>query len=166
MNSFLPGSLNRVAQPPRPWVLAARLHYVAQASPPAGSPGVSPGFLSMHGLAALISLAVLMAGCGRNPVEQALQTDANGYVCQVCKAKFYTDRDTYANICPTCKSSRIAQVVGFLCPTDHHVSVGPRGVGSLACEKCGQSTSGVAIPRSSDLQAWGAAKKTRAEVGG
>jgi DNA-directed RNA polymerase subunit RPC12/RpoP len=118
-------------------------------------------------LAGMIALVVmsLISGCEQRAVENALKTDANGYLCRSCKAKFYTDREVFANNCPSCKSAQLIQVVGFVCPADGHVTIGPRNTGSLACEKCGKATSGLSIPRETDFQAWGAPKKTKTEVG-
>jgi len=113
----------------------------------------------------LFLLMFVTSGCKKNTIDQALETDANGYLCNGCKAKFYTERVVFANRCPSCKSMNLVQVVGFVCAADGHVTVGPRGTGSLACEKCGKVTSGLSIPKEVDFKAWGAEKKTRAEVG-
>jgi hypothetical protein len=127
----------------------------------------------MIAVAARRSLALLLfaalgvlCGCGKSSVNQALESDANGYLCRGCKTKFYVDREIFADFCPNCKSPGIDQVVGFVCAADSHTTVGPRGRGSMRCEKCGQATSGLSIPRAAELQAWGAAKKTRKEVCG
>jgi len=111
------------------------------------------------------ALAALLAGCGDSAQKQVLETDANGFQCEACKAKFYTDADTFANHCPQCKQPQVQQVVGFVCPADQHVTVAPRSRGSVRCEKCGKPVSGLCIPKAKDLQAWGAARKTAAEVG-
>lgn len=111
------------------------------------------------------ALAALLAGCGDSAQKQVLETDANGFQCEACKAKFYTDADTFANHCPQCKQPQVQQVVGFVCPVDQHVTVAPRSRGSVRCEKCGKPVSGLCIPKAKDLQAWGAARKTAAEVG-
>ena len=116
-------------------------------------------------LLAFLVVAALGAGCKKNAIDQALETDANGYVCNGCNAKFYTERVVFANRCPSCKSMNLVQVVGFVCPADGHVTVAPRGMGSQSCEKCGKTTSGLSIPRETDFTSWGAAKKTRQEVG-
>ena len=113
----------------------------------------------------LFALLVFGSGCKKNSIEQALESDANGYLCRGCNARFYTDRAVFANSCPNCKSMDLVQVIGFVCPADGYVTVAPRGVGSLHCGKCGQTTSGLSIPREVDFKNWGAAKKTRAEVG-
>ncbi len=116
-------------------------------------------------LTLLAVLALTFIGCKQSKVDEALDTDANGYQCAKCAAKFYTDRDVFPNTCPQCKQSNIKQVMGFVCSTDKHVTLGVRGRQAVACEKCKRPTSGMAIPRESDLKAWGAVKKTAAEVG-
>lgn len=111
-------------------------------------------------------LTALLSGCGKSEINQALDSDANGFVCQACKAKFYTGRKLFADFCPSCKNGDVRQVVGFVCSHDGHVTLAPRGSGFLACEKCGKSTSALSIPREKELQAWGAAKKGAGEVSG
>lgn len=111
-------------------------------------------------------LPALLSGCGKSEINQALDSDANGYLCQACKAKFYTERELFADFCPTCKNGDIRQTVGFVCSNDGHMTLAPRGPGFLACEQCGKSTSALRIPREKELQAWGAAKKSAAEVSG
>jgi hypothetical protein len=99
-------------------------------------------------------------------VDQALDSDANGFFCPDCQTKFYTEHEVFANFCPQCKRSNIQMVVGFVCAADQQVTIGVRGRGAVACSKCGKATSGLAIPREKDLKAWGAPKKTRVEVCG
>ena len=112
-----------------------------------------------------VLLTSLASGCGRNrQVEQALSSDANGYVCLKCSTKFYTDREVFAGHCPQCKAPNIEMVVGFVCETDKNVTYGARGRGARACEKCGKVTTALSLPRENDLKAWGAAKKSNAEV--
>jgi hypothetical protein len=98
-------------------------------------------------------------------LEKALESDANGYVCTKCSAKFYTARDVFAAYCPQCKQPDIEQAIGFSCPVDKHVTVAARNRGAHRCEKCGGPTSGVSIPGEAELKAWGATKRTAAEVG-
>jgi hypothetical protein len=128
------------------------------------TPGKAAAWPVALGLLAVVLF--LCAGCGNRAVDQALDSDANGYLCLQCKTKFYTDRDLFADVCPECKSGNIQQVVGFVCPADQHVTIATRGPGFHACEQCGKATSGLSIPRESDLKAWGAPKKTKAEVSG
>jgi hypothetical protein len=120
------------------------------------------GFLTMAGLSLLL---VLLAGCGKTAEDAALDSDANGFLCLDCKAKFYTERKVFANHCPACKQPRVELVMGFVCPGDQHTSYGPRGRGFAACEKCGKITNALVIPRKAELVGWGAQPKTAAEVG-
>ncbi len=109
--------------------------------------------------------ALMLAGC-KDKVEDALDTDANGYVCMKCAARFYMERDVFPNTCPQCKQGDIEQVMGAICADDKHMTLGPRSRrGAVSCEKCRKPTTGLAIPREADLIKWGAQKKTAAEVG-
>ena len=113
-----------------------------------------------------LAAAKLLAGCGKSAMDQALDSDANGFVCPSCKARFYTDRDVFPTRCPQCQKIKVEMVLGFVCPDDKHVTYAPRGHGSASCEECGKSTSSLSIPREAELKAWGATKKTKSEVGG
>lgn len=113
----------------------------------------------------LVLWAGMVVGCGKTAEDAALDSDANGFICTGCKTKFYTDRKVFANHCPACRKPSIEMVVGFVCSADRHVSYGPRGKGSLACEQCGKNASGLSIPRESELKAWGAVRKSGSEVG-
>ncbi len=117
-------------------------------------------------LISLLAGAFAGAGCGKSSADRALDSDANGYVCLVCKAKFYTDRKVFATCCPDCKKPNLAQAVGFVCAADQQTTVGPRGLRSVPCQKCGAATTGLNIPRESDFKAWGATHKNEAEVTG
>lgn len=121
-----------------------------------------------RGLAAAgagLVLSLIVAGCGKGAVDQALDSDANGYLCPTCQSKFFTDREVFANNCPQCKQLGLVQVVGFVCAEDKHVTLGPRGRASMKCEQCGKPTTSMSIPREKDFKAWGAPKKTGPEVG-
>ena len=111
-------------------------------------------------------MAITVAGCGKSQVDEALTSDANGYRCLNCKAKFYTAREVFATQCPECKKPGVEMVWGFICPDDKQVTMSPRGKGSSACSKCGKVTSSLMIPREADFKAWGATKRSAAEVGG
>lgn len=111
-----------------------------------------------------LAASALLTGCGDKQVDQALDTDANGYVCQKCPARFYTDRSVFAGHCPECKAPNIEQVIGFVCEADKHVTLAGRGRGFHACEKCRKATSAFSRPREADLKAWGAVRKSDAEV--
>jgi hypothetical protein len=114
----------------------------------------------------LLCLLLIVPACGKRQIEKALDSDANGYACLDCGAKFYTDREVFATFCPQCKKKTVQQVLGFVCPVDKQVTIDARGRGARGCEKCGKPTSAVSIPTETQLKAWGAAKKTAAEVGG
>ena len=121
--------------------------------------------INLRSLCLLVWVAAL-GGCGKSDVSRALQSDANGYVCSACQARFYTERSVFADRCPQCKNLTIQPVLGYLCPADHHTTLGARGRVNVRCEQCGGPTSGVSIPGEKEYQAWGAAKKTRNEVSG
>ena len=108
----------------------------------------------------------MFGGCGKSHVDEALSSDANGYLCLKCQAKFYTERTVFPTRCPQCKKPNIEEVMGFVCEADKQMTLGPRGRGAVACSKCGKMTMALALPRASDLKSWGAAKKTEAEVTG
>ena len=104
------------------------------------------------------------AGCGKSPVDRALTSDARGYFCPGCNAKFYTEYAVIADACPQCRSMDIREVVGFVCAIDQHTTLAPRGRGAVSCEKCGKPVSRLSLPREAELKAWHAVRKTRAEV--
>src|SRR5262249_27027006 len=126
---------------------------------------ISPLFhrvLAFH----LVILALGLVGCGKSSVSRALQSDANGYVCSACQAKFYTDRSVFADHCPQCKNVAIQPVLGYVCLADKHTTLAPRGRINVRCEQCGGPASGLSIPGEKEYQAWGAAKKSKNEVSG
>lgn len=117
-------------------------------------------------IAGALCCIALFSGCKKSAVDQALDSDANGYMCLDCEAKFYTDRDVFASYCPKCKKPNVEQVLGYVCEKDKAVAIGPRSRGARSCPKCGVPSTAVSIPRENDLKAWGAPKATGAEVGG
>jgi hypothetical protein len=116
-------------------------------------------------LAPAIMLGIVMCGCGKSQEDAALDSDANGFLCLNCRAKFYTSRKIFANHCPACQKPDVELVVGFVCPTDGHVTYAPRGRGALTCEQCRKLTGSLSIPKEKELKAWGATRKTGPEVG-
>jgi len=114
----------------------------------------------------LFAFAVLamLIGCGRSAIDKALQSDARGYFCPACKLKFYTEYSVIADVCPRCKSYDIQEVVGFVCNHDDHTTLAPRAQRVVPCEKCNRMTAGLRLPNESDLKAWGAIRKTKADV--
>jgi Zn finger protein HypA/HybF involved in hydrogenase expression len=114
----------------------------------------------------LLAAVNLFAGCGKSDVDRALDSDANGFLCLKCQAKFYTDRKVFPTRCPQCQNPKVELVMGFVCSDDKHITYAPQGRGSAACEQCKKPTSALSIPREAELKAWGATKKTKSEVGG
>ncbi len=112
-----------------------------------------------------LSVLLCVGGCGPK-ADQALESDANGFVCRKCLAKFFTDRELFPDHCPKCKQPDIEQVLGFFCKSDNHATLGSRSRGARTCEKCGRPTDGVSIPKKTELQAWGAVHSSKAEVSG
>ena len=124
-------------------------------------------FLKLNPIGVLfVSLALLLAGCSK---KASADTDAIGYQCQKCKAKFYTDTDVWAEFCPACKASGPPRAAGFLCLKDNYLTIPqagepPQPDGKVKCGKCGVPTDVMRDPRALELQTWGATKKTRKDV--
>jgi hypothetical protein len=112
----------------------------------------------------LLGAMLLGSGCNESSNEQALDSDANGYQCMACNAKFYTERSVFAAACPECRKPNIEQAMGYVCDQDNAVTVAPRGVRSVKCRQCQANTTGMSIPRQADFVTWGAAKRAAAEV--
>jgi ribosomal protein L40E len=111
-------------------------------------------------------LCAALCGCGKqNAAENSITSDANGFFCRQCNAKFYTDSSVYADHCPQCKSADLRPVIAFVCYKDQHATLTPQGPKSIACEQCQAVASGLKMPHESELKAWGAVKKPAAEVG-
>ncbi|SRR5258706_5697892 len=113
----------------------------------------------------LLCLAGLLAGvtaCQKNVSTEAIETDANGYLCLKCGAKLYTERSVFLGPkCPQCKEDKLMQVVGYYCEKDKHLTIrasqGDRQ-GSV-CERCqAPLVNAMRAPREKDLKAWGATK--------
>jgi Zn finger protein HypA/HybF involved in hydrogenase expression len=119
----------------------------------------------LNAAAVMLALLSMLPGCGPGKADRALDSDVNGYYCSKCKAKFYTDRNVFAYFCAACKDPAVETVEGIVCPDDKHVTYRARGRGSRACEQCGKPSSAIIIPREAELKAWGAVKKSAAEVG-
>jgi hypothetical protein len=117
-------------------------------------------------LCLLAMVGLFLTGCGKSAVDEALDSDANGYVCLACKAMFYTDRTVFATRCPECKKPDIEQAIGYVCAADQRVTIGPRGRRSVACKTCGAATTSMSIPREADFKEWGATHKSESDVTG
>ena len=110
---------------------------------------------------ASFGLVLGIAGCGKDIAKEASDSDSNGYLCQKCGAKLYTDRSYFlTQICPKCHQEGLAEVVGYECPKDHHITIRPQngGRGSPLCEQCQGPLSGMLLPREKTLKGWGATK--------
>jgi ribosomal protein L37AE/L43A len=112
-----------------------------------------------------VLVAIVGPSCKQDVASDASDSDANGYLCQKCAAKFYTDRSVFIGPkCSKCGEDRLVEVVGYRCAKDQFVIIRPaRGdARSLACEKCQASlANAMFLPRAKDLQAWGATKTSQ-----
>ena len=110
----------------------------------------------------LVAALLAVSGCRKNVAEEASDSDANGYLCTKCGAKFYTKRSVFLGAtCPKCKENGLVEVVGYSCEKDHHLTLKGRTndrSGATACEKCGAPLGGMQLPREKDLKLWGAAQ--------
>src|SRR5262245_27685487 len=81
----------------------------------------------------------VLTGCKKDAAFDALDTDANGYLCLKCGAKFYTERTVFmGSKCPQCNQDTLTQAVGYYCEKDKHLTIRAREgdrQGAL-CEKC------------------------------
>jgi DNA-directed RNA polymerase subunit RPC12/RpoP len=114
-------------------------------------------------LATCLLLLCVLAGCKKDPATEAIKTDANGYVCLKCGAKFYTSRNTFLEAkCPKCQEYMLEDVVGYLCTNDNHITLRPRlrgPEGESVCELCrAHLDTALIMPRETNLVAWGAIK--------
>src|SRR5690606_30444749 len=113
-------------------------------------------------LLCLVALLLVFTGCKKDVATEASNSDANGYVCLKCNAKFYTDRSVFLGAqCPKCKEESLNRVMGYLCTKDQHVTIRPhensRNV--INCEKCqAPVNNSMWLPKEKELQAWGATK--------
>lgn len=107
-------------------------------------------------------LLIFVGSCSKDPGMEAIETDANGYLCLKCGAKFYTDRKVFLEKCPKCKQDSLADATGYMCKKDHHLTVRPKVSGSegaSVCELCGMNLKNAMFePHKKDLEAWGATK--------
>jgi DNA-directed RNA polymerase subunit RPC12/RpoP len=120
--------------------------------------GLKPGLCL---LVVCVAAAMLVAtGCKKDAALEAMESDANGYVCLKCGVKLYTDRSVFIGPnCPKCHEDSLMDVVGYYCPKDQHLTIRPRRGGrqGAVCEQCQQSlANAMRSPREKDLKAWGA----------
>ena len=107
-------------------------------------------------------LMLIVTGCQKDEATEAIQTDANGYLCLKCGVKLYTIRSVFIGPqCPKCQQDTLMNVVCYECPKDHHLTIRPRRGDRqpLVCEQCqGPLVNAMRSPREKDLKAWGATK--------
>ena len=128
-----------------------------------GRNGVGAGKLTSLLPILFAACAVLAAGCKKDAAEASIETDANGFICMKCGAKFYTERkESLGAKCPKCQEYGLEDVVGYLCTNDNHITIRPRvsgPEGASVCEKCGAHlVNAMVMPHEKDLVAWGAIK--------
>jgi len=108
--------------------------------------------------------SLLIGGCSKDAGMQSIETDAHGYLCLKCRAKFYTEQKVFLESkCPKCQEETLADVTGYWCEKDKHITIRPRvsgPEGAAGCEKCGMALKNAMVsPRETDLLAWGATKR-------
>ena len=113
----------------------------------------------------VVCLFIIMLGataCKKDAALEAMDTDANGYICLKCGVKLCTDRSVFIGPkCPKCQEDALMDVVGYYCEKDHHLTIRPRRGDrqGAVCEKCQQPlANAMRSPREKDLKAWGATK--------
>jgi DNA-directed RNA polymerase subunit RPC12/RpoP len=120
--------------------------------------GIGSGLLELF----LAALLIGAGACKRDAALQAMDSDANGYLCLKCGAKLYTDRSVFIGPkCPKCNEDTLIEVVGYYCEKDKHLTIRARRGDTQGpfCEVCQASLLGAMYtPREKDLKAWGAAK--------
>jgi DNA-directed RNA polymerase subunit RPC12/RpoP len=121
-------------------------------------------FNSVRFVSALVLgiLCYCLASCKKDAALDALDTDANGYLCLKCGAKLYTERKVFIGPkCPQCNQDTLIQAVGYYCEKDKHLTIRAREgdrQGAL-CEKCQSPlVNAMKEPREKDYKAWGATK--------
>ena len=113
----------------------------------------------------VVCVAVLLLGataCKKDAALEAMESDANGYLCLKCGVKLYTERSVFIGPkCPKCQEDSLMDVVGYYCAKDQHLTIRPRRGDrkGAVCEQCQQPlANAMRSPREKDLKAWGAAK--------
>lgn len=113
-------------------------------------------------LLGLALLTLVLTGCKKDPSTEAIESDANGYVCLKCGVKLYTDRSVFIGPkCPKCSEDSLMDVVGYYCEKDKHLTIRPRRGDHQGpiCEQCqAPLVNAMRSPREKDLKAWGATK--------
>jgi hypothetical protein len=112
----------------------------------------------------LFVFCLSVSGCKKNAIEDASYSNVNGYLCVKCNTKFYTEEKVYAEFCPGCKTGSMQPIVAYTCPKDGHLTLVPHSQQKVQCEQCQETLVGSKLPREPELVAWGAAKKSKADV--
>ena len=128
-------------------------------------PTLNKSDLARFRFVAALGVAVvccLLASCKKDAAFDALDTDANGYLCLKCGAKMYTDRKVFMGPkCPQCNQDTLVQAVGYYCEKDQHLTIRGREGDrrGAVCEKCqAPLVNAMKEPREKDYKAWGATK--------
>ena len=111
----------------------------------------------------LVATSLSLAGCGKDPAQIAIETDAHGYLCQKCSAKLFTGAKIFLESkCPKCRQEGLVDVIGYWCEKDRYMTIRPKvsgPEGASVCERCGvQLKNAMVSPREKDLSKWGATK--------
>ena len=128
-------------------------------------PTLNKSDLARFRFVAVLGLTIascVLTSCKKDAAFDALDTDANGYLCLKCGAKVYTERKVFLGPkCPQCKQDTLTQAVGYYCEKDKHLTIRAREgdrQGAL-CEKCqAPLINAMKEPREKDYKAWGATK--------
>jgi DNA-directed RNA polymerase subunit RPC12/RpoP len=132
----------------------------ALANPRSLLAGLKPGVCLL--IACLAAVLLGATACKKDAALDAMQTDANGYVCLKCGVKLYTDRSVFIGPnCPKCHEDSLMDVVGYYCAKDQHLTIRARRGDrqGAVCEQCQQPlANAMRSPREKDLKAWGATK--------
>jgi hypothetical protein len=119
-----------------------------------------PSFLA----AVLGALLLSLTACKKDTAMEVVDSDANGYICQKCGAKLYTDRSVFIGPkCPKCQEDTLMDVTGYYCDQDQHLTIRPRRKDTqpIVCDKCkAPVANNMRSPREKDLKEWGAAKSS------
>lgn len=113
-------------------------------------------------VACLAAVLIVATACKKDAALEAIESDANGYVCLKCGVKLYTDRSVFIGPnCPKCHEDSLMDVVGYYCEKCRRLTIrARRGDRKGAfCEQCQQPlVNAMRSPREKDLKAWGATK--------
>ncbi len=128
-----------------------------------------PALLNRHDGKRIASWLVLLlmvaafAGCQKK-AWTSIESESNGYLCQKCGFKFYTEHQVFPDFCPQCKDVNVRPVVEYRCDKCGHTNISAEAHGGVHCEKCPATLSASLLPHEAELLAWGAVKKTRKDV--